>query len=128
MPEFKDKIGAAAGKVEFLYDAATGGIANQVSGSSPGIFRMYIVAVSMDGRHLLAEVSATGLGVTPVYPQPSVITYIQSDEQGMWGRNCPLCQKYFRTTHVMGETCCPYCAAGESGLTFVSKEQRSYIL
>ncbi len=128
MAEFKDKIGAAAGKVEFLYNPANGVIATQVSGSSPGIFRMYMVAVSMDGRRLLAEVPATGLGVTPVYPQPSVITYIQSDEQGMWGRNCPVCQKYFRTTHVMGITCCPYCAVEELGLTFISKEQRTYII
>src|ERR1700674_4184900 len=127
MPEFKDKIGAAAGKVEFLYNPATRGIATQVSGSSPGVFRMYIVAVSIDGRHLLAEVPAVGIGGTAVYPQPSVITYIQSDEQGMWGRNCPFCQKYFRTDHVMGITCCPYCAIQESGLAFVSKEQRRYI-
>jgi hypothetical protein len=126
MPEFKDKIGAAAGKVEFLYDPAKG-IAVQISGTSPGFFAMYIIAVSMDGRHLLGEVPATGIGVTPVYPQPSVITYIQSDEQGMWGRNCPLCQKYFRTNHVMGVTCCPYCAVEESGLAFISKEQRTYI-
>ena len=126
MPEFKDKIGAAAGKVEFLYDPAQG-IAVQISGSSPGFFAMYIVAVSMDGKRLLSEVPATGIGVTPVYPQPSVITYIQSDEQGMWGRNCPFCQKYFRTNHVMGITCCPYCANEESGLAFVSKDQRTYI-
>jgi hypothetical protein len=126
MPEFKDKIGAAAGKVEFLYDPSRG-IAPKISGSSPGFFAMYMVAVSLDGRHLLGEVPATGIGVTPVYPQPSVITFIQSDEQGMWGRNCPLCQKYFRTNHVMGITCCPYCAFEESGLAFISKEQRSYI-
>lgn len=126
MVEFKDKIGAAAGKVEFLYDPANG-IAPQVSGSSPGIWAMYQVAVSLDGRHLLAEVPATGIGVMPVYPQPSVITYIQSDEQGMWGRNCPACQKYFRTNHVMGETCCPYCSIWAPGLAFMSKDQRKYI-
>ena len=126
MPEFKDKIGAAAGKVEFLYSPAQG-IAVKISGSSPGLFAMYIVAVSMDGKRLLSEVPATGIGVAPVYPQPSVITYIQSDEQGMWGRNCPFCQKYFRTNHVMGISSCPYCAKEESGLAFVSKDQRAYI-
>jgi hypothetical protein len=125
--EFKDKIGAAAGNVEFLYDPPTGRIDTKISGSSPGFFAMYIVAISMDGRHLLAEVAATGIGVTPVYPQPSVVVYIQSDQQGMWGRNCPMCQKYFRTNHVMGLTSCPYCGFAESGLTFVSKEQRAYI-
>jgi hypothetical protein len=125
---YKDKIPAAQGKVEFLYDAATGGISVKISGNSGRRFvATYIVAVSMDGRHLLSEVPATGLGVMPVYPRPSVLTFIQSDEQGMWGRNCPHCEKYFRTNHVMGITCCPYCSKGESGLAFVSKEQREYI-
>jgi len=125
MSKFKDKIPAAAGKVEFLCDPKTGGIATQISGV--GFMAMYLVAVSMDGRHLLSTVSATGIGQTPVYPQPSVLAYIQSDEQGMWGRNCPLCKKYFRTNHVMGFTFCPYCSAGEASLAFISKEQRTYI-
>jgi hypothetical protein len=127
MVDFKDKIGAAAGKVEFLYTPGKG-IAVQISGSSPGIFAMYMVAVSMDGRHLLSEIPATGIGVQPVYPQPSMIAYIQSDTLGMWGRNCPACQKYFRTNHVIGETWCPYCSALAPSLAFVSKDQRKYIL
>jgi hypothetical protein len=88
---------------------------------------VYLVAVSMDGRHLLSTVPATGIGQIPVYPQPSVLTYIQSDQQGMWGRNCPACKKYFRTNHVMGITFCPYCSADAPSLAFVSKEQRTYI-
>ena len=87
MSEFKDKIGAAAGKVEYLYDPATGRFATQITCSSPGKFAMYIVAVSLDGRHLLAEVPATGICVRPVQPEPSILTYIQSDKQGMWGRH-----------------------------------------
>lgn len=125
MSEFKDKIPAAGGKVEFLYDPTSGGISTQISGS--GFMALYLVAVSMDGRHLLATVPATGVGVTPVYPQPSLLTYIQSDEQGMWGRNCQLCQKYFRTNHVMGLTFCPYCSHGAPSLAFISKEQRTYV-
>lgn len=126
MPEYKDKIGAASGKVEFLYEPGRG-IAAQVSSSSPGFWAMYMVAVSLDGRRLLSEIPATGIGVEAVYPKPSVVTYVQSDEQGMWGRNCPACQKYFRTNHVMGATCCPYCAMWAPGLAFMSKDQRKYI-
>src|SRR5579872_5236856 len=126
MTEYKEKIGVSASKVEFLYDPVRG-ISAQISSSSPGFVELYMVAVSLDGRRLLSEVPATGIGVAPVYPKPSVITYIQSDGQGMFGRNCPFCRKYFRTNHVMGITCCPYCATQESGLAFVSKEQRSYI-
>lgn len=125
MSEFKDKIPAAGGKVEFLYDPVGGGIAAQISGS--GFWATYLVAVSMDGRRLLSTVPATGIGQAPVYPQPSVLTFIQSDEQGMWGRNCPLCQKYFRTNHVMDVTYCPYCAAVAPSLAFISQDQRNYI-
>jgi len=124
MTEFKDKIPAAGGKVEFLYDPARG-IASQISGS--GFIAMYLVAISLDGQHLLATVHATGLGQMPVYPQPSVLTYIQSDTLGMWGRNCPACQKYFRTNHTMGLTFCPYCSMTDDSLAFVSQKQRTYI-
>jgi len=125
MAEFKDAIPAAGGKIDFLCDSQ-GRIASRISGS--GFRAMYIVAVSMDGRQLLAEVPAGGMGQAMVYPKPSVLTYIQSDEQGLWGRNCPACQKYFRTNHIMGPTACPYCSRPESGLAFVSKEQSKYII
>jgi hypothetical protein len=125
MSEFKDKIPAAGGEVEFLYNPANGAIATRISGV--GFRAMYLVAVSMDGRHLLSDVPAGGIGQTMVYPKPSVLTYIQSDEQGMWGRNCPFCKKYFRTNHVMDVTCCPYCATGAPSLAFISEAQRTYI-
>ncbi len=125
MAEFKDAIPAAGGHIEFLFDPRRG-LSTRISGS--GFRAMYMVAVSMDGRHLLAEVPAAGLGQVMVYPQPSVLTYMQSDEQGLWGRNCPACQKYFRTNHIMGPTFCPYCSRTESGLAFVTKEQSKYII
>jgi hypothetical protein len=86
-----------------------------------------MIAVSMDGREMLATVPAVGLGQISVYPKPSVMTYIQSDEQGMWGRNCARCKKYFRTAHVGGLTFCPYCSTPDDGLAFTSKDQRAYI-
>ena len=86
--------------------------------------------MSLDGRLLrllLSIVPITGMGVMPVYPKPSVVTDIQSDEQGMWGRNCPACHKYFRTNHVFDVMCCPYCAIEAPSLAFISKDQRTYI-
>jgi hypothetical protein len=123
--EFKDKIPGAVGKVEFLYDPARGGVYTQIS--SIGCGPLYQVAVSLDGRRLLAIVPATGIGVEAVYPRPSILTFIQADEQGMWGRNCPECQQYFRTNHVFAVTCCPYCANYAPSLAFISKDQRKYI-
>lgn len=125
MTEFKDKIPAAGATVEFLYDAATGGISNRISG--PGFHAMYLVAMSLDGRHLLDSVPPAGLGQVMVYPKPSVLAFMQSDQQGMWGRTCPYCEKYFRTSHIMGTTYCPYCAQPALDLAFLTKEQKSYL-
>jgi hypothetical protein len=83
MTQFKDKIPAAGAKIEFLYDAASGGIANQISGT--GFMAFYQVAMSLDGRHLLASVPPGGLGQVMIYPKPSLLAYVQSDQQGMWG-------------------------------------------
>lgn len=125
MVEFKDKIRAAGGKVEYLYDP-TRGIAAQISGT--GFMELYQVAISLDGRHLLATVPPTGIGQGVVYPQPSILTFIQSDELGMWGRNCPACRKYFRTNHIAGLTFCPYCSVADDSLTFLSENQRKYVI
>lgn len=125
MSEFKDKIPIAGGGIEFIYDAQRG-----MAVRASGFRALYFVAVSMDGRNLLATVPGAGLGQEMVYPKPSVLTYIQSDEQGMWGRNCPSCKKYFRSTHVMEVrdiTWCPYCAQSAPSLAFISKEQLTYI-
>jgi len=123
MAEFKDAIRAAGGKVEYLHQP-NGQLVFQISGDMRAL---YMVAVSMDGTHLLDTVPAVGYGQTAVYPQPSVVAYIQSDEQGMWGRNCPACERYFRTTHIFHTSVCPYCAKSAPSLTFISKAQRLYI-
>ncbi len=92
-----------------MHDAASGGIANQISRH-----RLYGVLPgrhgSLDGRHLLASVSPGGLGQVMIYPKPSLLAFVQSDQQGMWGRSCPVCGKYFRTNHIMDTTYCPYCS------------------
>jgi hypothetical protein len=125
MTQFKDKIPAAGAKIEFLYDAASGGIANQISGT--GFMAFYQVAMSLDGRHLLASVPPGGLGQVMIYPKPSLLAYVQSDQQGMWGRSCPHCGKYFRTSHIMDTTYCPYCSQPAPDLAFVSEEQKKYL-
>ena len=78
-----------------------------------GMRAMYMVAVSMDGTHLLDTVPAVGIGGTAVYPQPSVVAYVQWDEQGMWGRNCPACERYFRTTHIHQRKCLSLLCGGQ---------------
>lgn len=124
MTEFKDKIPAGGGRVSYLVDAKEG-IAFEVSGFMRAL---YFVALSMDGRKILCTVPAEGIGHVSVYPQPSVLACIQSDEQGLWGRNCPRCEKYFRTNHIVPEmTHCPYCAEVAPSIAFISKDQRVYL-
>jgi hypothetical protein len=96
MSEFKDKIPAAGGRVEFLYDPESEGIATQVSGT--GFIALYQIAISMDGRRLLSTVPATGIGVMPVYPQPSVLTFIQSDQQACGEEIVPYAKNTFAPT------------------------------
>lgn len=124
MSEFKDRIAAAGGKVEFIC-RPNGQVSTRISGF--GFRGVYQVAISLDGKHLLASVPPAGMGQVQIYPQPSLLAFVQSDEKGMWGRNCPSCSRYFRTTHIMGVTYCPYCAEAASDLAFVSKEQRRYL-
>jgi rRNA maturation endonuclease Nob1 len=124
MPEFRDAIPAAGGKVEYLYDSQRG-IAAQISGS--GLHAIYQVALSIDGKTILAAVPIGGLGATSIAPQPSILAFVQSDEQRMWGRNCPICEKYFRTDHIMGSTTCPYCGISDPDLAFISKDQKRYL-
>jgi hypothetical protein len=123
MAEYKDAIPTALGRLEYLHQP-DGRLAFKISGHMRA---MYMVAVSMDGTHLLDEVPAVGIGGTAVYRQPSVIAYVQSDDQGMWGRNCPACHGYFRTTHISNDSVCPYCAKPAPSLTFISKAQRVYL-
>jgi hypothetical protein len=123
MTEFKEAIRAGGGKITYHFDASTG-IAFEVSGFMRAL---YFVALSMDGRQILCAVPAGGVGHTALHPRPSVLACIQSDQQSLWGRNCPRCEKYFRTNHVVPDvTYCPYCAEIARSVDFVSKDQRIY--
>ena len=95
--------------------------------SGTGFRGMYQIAVGLNGA-LLAVVPPTGLGVPlPPYPQPSILAWIISDQQGMWGRLCPHCKSYFRTNHVYMNTTCPYCQKTADSLAFITEVQRRYL-
>lgn len=63
----------------------------------------------------------------PPYPQPSVLAFIISDAQQMWGRVCPQCRSYFRSNHISGMTVCPYCTFAEDNIYFITDPQRRYL-
>jgi hypothetical protein len=124
MPEFGEKITRGSGTLEFGR-APNGLCFLKIS----GFFRaMYQIAVGHNGTPL-ASVPFTGMGSPlPPYPQPSILAWIQADEQGLWGRRCPECKGYFRTNHVYLMTVCPYCAIFSDSLAFITEDQRRYIL
>lgn len=126
MVEYRDKIPAARGKVEYIYEEGRG-ISVRISNSEPTYHALYQVALSIDGTRLLCTVPIAGLGQTAVAPQPSVTAFVQSDIQGMWGRNCPFCEKYFRSEQIVGDTTCPYCCVVAPDIAFVSNDQKRYL-
>ena len=126
MVEYRDKIPAARGKVEYIYEEGRG-ISACISHSEPTFHALYQVALSIDGTRLLCTVQVGGLGQTVVAPHPSVPAFVQSDVQGMWGRNCPACEKYFRSEQIVGDTTCPYCSVVAPDLAFVSNDQKRYL-
>jgi hypothetical protein len=94
--------------------------------SSTHGFAMYQVAITETGRPL-AFVPATGMGQSPVYPRPSILAFVISDAQQLWGRICPLCRTYFRTEHIRGVTVCPYCTFADDAIYMLTDSQLKYL-
>ena len=102
-------------QLEFSHTSSTHGMA------------FYQVAVSHSGTPL-AFIPASGLGSPgPPRPQPSILAFIISDAQEMWGRICPQCRSYFRTNHIAGMTVCPYCTFAYDGLSFMPETHLRYL-
>jgi hypothetical protein len=87
---------------------------------------MYQVAMSRQGTPL-AVVPASGLGQSRPYPQPSVLAFVMSDTDTLWGRRCSVCKSYFRTDHTYGFTTCPYCTFEADSLWFLTEHQLDYL-
>jgi hypothetical protein len=125
-PEFEE-IGIGGGKLEFRRDG-NGQVSIGITTTSIHFRALYQIAVSYQGKPL-AVVPFTGVGTpTPPYPKPSLLAWIRSDAQGLWGRRCPFCKCYFRTEHVGGGlTVCPYCCEAEDSLRFMTEAQEQYV-
>ncbi len=66
----------------------------------------------------------TGIGLQPA-PEPEFMVMFASDEEGLFGQQCPKCESYFRsgapfTSH------CPYCGATPDALEFITPTQRRF--
>jgi hypothetical protein len=93
-----------------------------VSTPERGGSAFYQLAVSQ------SRLPAGGYG-TPMapYPKPSVLAFIISDTDQLWGRTCPNCRSYFRTNHISRMTVCPYCTFAEDSIYFTPESHLRYL-
>src|ERR1051325_3327963 len=63
----------------------------------------------------------TGMAYGPP-PQPEFMAMFASDEEGLFGQQCPKCSSYFRSA-VPFTAHCPYCGASPDALEFITPNQ-----
>lgn len=63
-----------------------------------------------------------GIGTNNLIP-----IYVFSDKEGYFGKNCPECNKYFRTDSGGEDIYCPYCSHYDNTLSFLTVIQQEYI-
>ena len=120
------EIGHSGGRITFEHDPERG-TSMGISHSSPWASAIHQVCVSYQGD-VLQFVPIGGMGSEPEpYPQPSVLAFIVSDREGMFGRQCPKCATYFRTNFLTNKTSCPYCGHRNRGVEFLTRNQLGFI-
>ena len=122
--EFQE-IAHTGGKITFLHDPEQG-TAIQIQHSNPWAASMHQVCVSYVGE-VLDFVPAGGIGRVIPYPQHSILAFIISDREGLFGRKCPECESYFRSSFLTSKTTCPYCGHKGKGVEFLTKNQLQFI-
>jgi hypothetical protein len=124
MNEFEE-ICHSGGSLKFLWDDSQG-FSISYSGKSPYPVALYQLCVSMEGK-ILEIVPCGGIGSQIPYPQPSILVYMISDREGMFGRECPSCNTYFRVSAASSKVMtCPYCYWSHNSLEFLTKNQLKY--
>ncbi len=72
-------------------------------------------------------VAIGGIGGASFYPQPSVLAYLISDREGMFGQKCKACESYFRCSTLSRTTICPYCGDHKHGVVFLTANQLQFL-
>lgn len=114
-----EEIRHCGGKLKF---SARGSI--QFSHSSPLPASIHIICFSLNG-FFQGLVQPWGYGgPIPEIPVGSTFVYLLSDSHGLFGRFCPKCKKYFRTSALSDNMYCTYCSfVGNSGAFFTEKQK-----
>ena len=120
-PEFEE-IGHSCGTVTFaVRTSEEGGRPYQVRSTHCRPTRSVLVEIyaHCDGSRL----ASFGFNETP--PPGWFLVAIASDSEGMFGRQCPVCNQYWRSG--FWSTTCAYCGIRLDGLAFLTKAQRVYV-
>ena len=125
MEEFQE-IAHTGGKIEFLYSEEEQGVSISVTHSNPWATTMVQLCISYDGK-ILDFVPFGGIGAVIPYPQPSLLAYLLSDREGLFGQCCPICKSYFRSNAISGTTTCPYCGKSEKGIEYLTGNQLKFL-
>jgi hypothetical protein len=125
MNEFQE-IEHSGGKIELRFHEP-----NSVSlgfthagGFGMSLFRL---GVSLDGKKL-EYWPLLGVDMRPPEPpSPMVPAFVISDRERFYGRTCPKCHSYFRTSRPAPIIRCPYCSHTDGNVAFTTKNQLQFI-
>lgn len=124
MPEFEE-IGSAGGKIELIHDTDNS-ISLRLSGTG-GPWSAFQLGVSLDGK-VMRHIPLRGMDMRPPEPPPQLAPImIVSDREGLFGRNCPQCRSYFRTSSPRELCACPYCSHRDRNERFTTENQLLFV-
>jgi len=125
MDEFQE-IAHTGGKIDFLYSKEEQAVSIRISHAHPWATTMVQLCISYDGK-VLDFVPCGGIGAVIPYPQPSLLAFLLSDREGLFGQSCPKCKSYFRSDALSGHTTCPYCGEADKGIEFLTENQLKFL-
>lgn len=125
MSEFQE-IDHSGGKLELLFKEPDSVSLGFSSGAAGGM-ALFQVGVSLDGK-ILEYWPLRGVDMRePEPPSPMVPAFVISDRERLFGRTCPKCHSYFRTSSPGEISICPYCAHRNRNVAFTTKNQLQFI-
>lgn len=124
MAEFEE-IGSAGGKIEIIHDSDNS-VSLRLSGAG-GPWRAFQLGVSLDGK-IVRHIPLLGVDMRPPQPPPQLAPImIVSDREGLFGRTCPACHSYFRTSSPREVCLCPYCSHQDRNEKFTTPNQIQFV-